>query len=927
MIDQRHATFESDEQVPADEQLDAAAAAYAKQVVDLLDEQLREIIAERKPEILGAFTGRDSILQADNSVLINVLQAWGIWFQLLNVAEENTAMRRRRQTEKVRGPDKVPGTFAHVLATARSLGVEPDEIQELLNQAHIRPTLTAHPTEAKRVTVLEIHRRIYLLLYELEGTRWTPRERQHLVDMVRNEIDLLWLTGELRLEKPSVAQEVAWGLHFFEQSLYERIPELMEKLEWALKLNYQDAEFSIPPFFQFGSWIGGDRDGNPFVTNDATRDTLLRNRRMVMRHYLHSFQRMVQRLSVSKNFTAISDEFQQALDAMLDESGQRDQLQQRNPGEVFRQYTCCMLMKLQATYDFQEGVVKQAGSFVYRSADDLIEDMRILERGLLAANCGYHARAVVTPLRQEVEAFRFRTVRLDLRENTTVTNAALAAIWREINNKPADAEVPAPDSEEWLKWITDELARPLEELPKFKTLDEQAESTLGLFRLVREIHDQLDREAFGHFILSMTQSVADILGIYLLCKYAGLFEDKEAIESCILHIVPLFETIDDLQCAPSIMKEILNTPLIRRSVKNQSGVQEVMIGYSDSNKDGGFLTANWELSKAQSRLTKVGEECGIPVSFFHGRGGSVSRGGAPTGHAIAAQPAGSVNGRMRITEQGEVVSSKYANQGTAQYQMELLAASVFEHTIKSEHEKELAPYPEYEEAFEALSSLAYAAYRNLAEQDGLVEYYQAASPVEELALMNIGSRPARRFGANSLKDLRAIPWVFAWTQNRHIVPGWYGVGTALSSFIDVRGDEGEELLRRMFGESRLFRLIIDEVEKTLPMVDMEVARAYAEQVPDIEIRERIFGMFETEYRKTCEMILRITGEEQLAARFRKFSRRLGRRYAILNRAGLAQIDLVREFRERKDKEEHRIDDLVPLLLSINCVSSGLGWTG
>lgn len=683
----------------------------------------------------------------------------------------------------------------------------------------------------------------------------------------------------------------------------------------------------IPPFFQFGSWIGGDRDGNPFVTNEATRDTLLRNRRMVMRHYLQSFQRMVQRLSVSKNFTSISNEFKQALDKLLDANGQSELLKKRNPGEVFRQYTSCLLLKLQATYDFQEGVGNPDKGFVYRNADELIEDMHILEQGLIDANCGYHARAVVMPLRQEVEAFRFRTVRLDLRENTTVTNATLAAIWRELNGKPADAKAPAPDSKAWLKWITNELSRPLEALPEFKTLNEQAESTLGMFRLVREIHDQLDREAFGHFILSMTQSVADILGIYLLCKYAGLFDDKEAVESCILHIVPLFETIDDLQCAPSIMKEILNTPLVRRSVKNQIGVQEVMIGYSDSNKDGGYLTANWELSKAQSRLTRVGEECGIPVSFFHGRGGSVSRGGAPTGHAIAAQPAGSVNGCMRITEQGEVVSSKYANQGTAQYQMELLAASVFEHTIKSEHEKELAPIPEYEEALEALSSLAYAAYRNLAEQEGLVDYYQAASPVEELALMNIGSRPARRFGAKSLKDLRAIPWVFAWTQNRHIVPGWYGVGTALNSFISVRGEEGEQLLKKMFEQSRLFRLIIDEVEKTLPMVDLDVARAYAEQVQDTEIRERIFSMFEEEYKKTCEMVLRVTGEDTLAVRFKKFSRRLGRRHAILNRAGLAQVDLVRQFRERKDEKEYQIDDLVPLLLSINCVSSGLGWTG
>lgn len=926
MSDTNLANFGGDEPVPADDQIDAAAAAYAKQIVDLLDGQLREVIGTRCPSILDYFLGQKALPDDDRETLVNSLQAWGIWFQLLNVAEENTAMRRRRQTEKVRGPDKVPGTFPGVLADARKLGASPEDIQALLDSSHIRPTITAHPTEAKRVTVLEIHRRIYLLLFELEGTRWTPRERQRMLDLIRNEIDLLWLTGELRLEKPTVSQEVAWGLHFFEQSLFERIPELMEKLEWALEQHYPGHQFNLKPFFQFGSWIGGDRDGNPFVTNEVTRETLLRNRYMVLHHYRQQFLRMVHRLSVSENFTEITDEFRTALTAKLEDSGQGEKLVSRNPGEVFRQYMTCVLMRMQATIDRHEGNDTIPETAIYTDADHLIEDLDVLERGLIDANCGNLAQSIVRPARQEVEAFRFRTVRLDLRENTTVTNATLAAIWRELNNKPADTEAPTTDSEEWLEWITGELTRPLDELPEFTTLDEQSQSTLGLFRLIRDMREQLDREAFGHFILSMTQNVSDILGIYLLAKYAGLFADSEGVESCVLPIVPLFETIDDLQRAPDMMKELLAHPIVRRSVKNLGGVQEVMIGYSDSNKDGGFFTSNWELSKAQARLTEVGEQAGLAISFFHGRGGSVSRGGAPTGHAIAAQPLGSVQGRMRITEQGEVVSSKYANQGTAEYQMELLAASVFEHTIKSAHESDTQK-AEFDEVLDALSGMAYTAYRDLAEQEGLVDYYQAASPVEELALMNIGSRPARRFGAKSLSDLRAIPWVFAWTQNRHIVPGWYGVGTALESFIDVRGEEGKQLLKHMFEESRLFGLIIDEVEKTLTLVDMEVCRAYAALVPDEEIRQRIFGMIEAEYHKTCEMVLAITGETELATRFRKFSRRLGRRNPILNRVGLAQAHLVEHFRNRSEAQKHDLEDLIPLLLSINCVSSGLGWTG
>ena len=438
--------------------------------------------------------------------------------------------------------------------------------------------------------------------------------------------------------------------------------------------------------------------------------------------------------------------------------------------------------------------------------------------------------------------------------------------------------------------------------------------------------DRLDREALGHFILSMTQSVNDILGVYLLARYGGLFAGEDGADYCRLPVAPLFETIDDLQHAPAIMRELLAIPVIKRSIARQGGAQEVMIGYSDSNKDGGYFTANWALGKAQVRLTRVGREAGVPISFFHGRGGSVSRGGAPIGRAIAAQPPGSIQGQMRLTEQGEVVSSKYANEGTAQYEMELLSASVFEHTLQTLSATERQPRPDHEQAMERLSALACAKYRELAESEGLVAYYMAASPVEELARLNIGSRPARRFGGQSLKDLRAIPWVFAWTQNRHIVTGWYGVGAALSQYIEENGATGRDRLTAMFEDSLLFRLIIDEAEKTLSLVDLEVAEAYAGLVADADARARIFGMIMAEYRQSRDMILQITQEQTLSARFKRFSRKLSRRRPALRQAGLEQVRLLREFRNRRGDKAAQ-DDLIPLLLSINCISAGLGWTG
>ena len=438
--------------------------------------------------------------------------------------------------------------------------------------------------------------------------------------------------------------------------------------------------------------------------------------------------------------------------------------------------------------------------------------------------------------------------------------------------------------------------------------------------------DKLDNEAFGNFILSMTKTVNDILGVYFLAKITGIFSGENEKEFSRLSIVPLFETIEDLRSAPKIVQELLAVPIISKTIKQKTGIQEVMIGYSDSNKDGGYFTANWELNRAQASLTRVGNEAGIPVSFFHGRGGSVSRGGAPTGIAVAAQPAGSVHGQMRITEQGEVVSSKYANEGTAQYQMELLSASVFQHTLRSLDEEQLKPNLDFDKAMESLSRLAFKKYRELAESNGLVDYYSAASPVEELAKMNIGSRPARRTGTKSLDDLRAIPWVFAWTQNRHLVPGWYGVGSAIKEFTDEHGNKGRKLIKKMFAESRLFRLVVDETEKTLSLIDFDICKAYSELVEDESIRKNIFNMISSEYSLTKEVILEITGEDKLSQRFKKFSRKLNRRLPVLHQAGLEQIKLIKEFRQR-NKGDEITDDLIPLLLSINCISSGLGWTG
>ena len=560
----------------------------------------------------------------------------------------------------------------------------------------------------------------------------------------------------------------------------------------------------------------------------------------------------------------------------------------------------------------------------YANADELIQDLRVVEDALSEARSPSIAVNMVKPVRRAVEIFRFSTVRLDLRENTTRTTEALQSLWWTTAGH-GDATPPELGSREWRAWLLRELSRPLTALRLVPELSPETADLIAMFRQAGEVRRDVDRDAFGSFVLSMTRSVDDILGAYLLAKEGGLFLDAAGTEICALPIVPLFETIADLRAAPTIMREALAVPLIRRSTNWQGGVQEVMIGYSDSNKDGGFVASNWELAKAQSQLTRVGTEAGIAIAFFHGRGGSVSRGGAPTGRAIAAQPAGSIRGRFRVTEQGEVVSFKYANRGTALYQMELLAASVFEHALKSEREEALQPSREFDDAMEALAGASRAAYSGLIGHPDLVSYFQAASPLEEISLLNIGSRPARRFGARSLKDLRAIPWVFAWSQNRHVITGWYGVGSALQSFLEVRGDQGLRLLRRMFDESRLFRLIIDEVEKTLLLVDLDIAREYASLVADSGVRANILGLIETELALTREMVLKVSGGARIAERFPDFRAALEGRLPTINEVNREQVELLRRFRGADDRERDAYKSAV--LLSINTVAAGLGATG
>jgi phosphoenolpyruvate carboxylase len=889
---------------------------------ELLRSALIEVVARREPEVSRVLRGEAPRGPVDIRLLTRSIQAQAIWFQLLAIAEENRDMRRRREVERHRGHEEVAGTFAHVLRLAADSGLGAAEVRAALTQLRVRPVLTAHPTEAKRVTVLERHRRIYLRLYDLESPRWTERERAELQRAVRDEIELLWLTGELKLDKPTVEQEVDWGLHFFDENLFDVVPQLYGRIEAAFARQFPGEPLELPTVFGFGSWIGGDRDGNPFVTSEVTRRTLMRLRLASLRRYHTRLGQLVRDLAISERALPLSTTFAEALEAALAASGQGEALRARNPGEPCRQFIGCLLLRLQATIACSErGEAPDALS--YPNADTLIDELTLMKRALAEAGAAPLAEAFIAPLCRELRCFRFATVRLDVRENTRRLNATLAEVWR--LSRPG-SEPPGFDQPAWKDWLLTELAVPCSADSLWQAseglLSPESRETLATFRCMAEARRDGDREAIGALVLSMTHCAADVLGAYLLAKHAGLFHDAAGLERCVLPIVPLLETIPDLRRAPALMRELLAVPLVQRSLRQQGQVQEVMIGYSDSNKDGGYFTANWELAKVQAALTRLGEQLGVTIAFFHGRGGSVSRGGAPTGRAIAALPAGSIRGGFRVTDQGEVVSSKYANRGTAHYQVELLGASVLQHVLMSEREEALVPRHEFDEAMEALSGVSWAAYRQLMERPDMLAYLQGSSPLEELSMLNMGSRPARRGNATTLADLRAIPWVFAWTQNRHLLPGWYGLGSGLEAFVKVRKARGLALLQRMFEECRLFRTVIDEVEKTLLAVDLSIARGFADLIPDRAVSDPIFAMVEAEYHRTCAMVLELTDAGELAQRFPQHRRRLGRRLQTMNQVSREQVQLLQRLRAGGDA-----DVRTALLLSIHCAAAGLGATG
>jgi phosphoenolpyruvate carboxylase len=782
---------------------------------------------------------RSLLAEMDLPTAERVLRAFAVYFQLTNVAEEIHRVRVNRLRE---GAATIERPRSESIAAAvKELvdgGWSREEVRRFIAELDVQLTITAHPTEVKRYTVRLKLERIAEAMRTLGERQLAPQARQALLDEVGADIATLWQTRELVHERPTVIDEVKSARYYFGRSLLDVVPRLMGDLEDALRTYYGDATVELfPPVLRFRSWIGGDRDGNPHVTPAVMAEAYRLHADAALERHLADVDELVQRLSQWEGRVTLTRAFRDDLERAEGEGGEAA----RFAREPFRRRLAHVHASL-AAERAAEVVRHEAGRGVAPGAygggaDGYGDDLALLERTLHRAQGQRAARAFVRPVRYRAQAFRFHLAPLDVREHSRVHERAVADLFERAG---VHDDYLALDEAARVAVLARELddRRPL--LRPDAAMGEEARRALDVLRVVRRVRQRYDESAFGNYVVSMTEGVSDVLEVLVLAKQGGVDG---------LDVTPLFETEADLCAAPRIVAALFDVPAYRRHVSGR-GVQEVMIGYSDSNKDVGFLAANWALYEAQEGLAAVCRGAGIALRLFHGRGTSIGRGGGPTGSAILAQPPGSLGGRMRLTEQGEALADRYADSDLAHRHLEQVV-----HAFLLASARDTGPLPEvsahYREAMTGAAQAARASYRGLLEADGFLDFFHAVTPIEEISRLNIGSRPARRAGDRSLANLRAIPWVFSWTQCRANLPGWYGLGSGLATI-------EPDLLQEMVREWPFVSTLLDFAQMSLAKADMGIFEAYLDLVP-AALRERFWPVIEGEYRRTVAAVTAATG--------------------------------------------------------------------
>jgi len=845
------------------------------------------------------------------SQTVRIVRAFSYFSHLANIAEDQNNIRQMRARSTAGGAPR-SGTLAQTLSHARAAGFSAADLRKFFMTALVSPVLTAHPTEVRRKSTIDREMEIAALLDRRERIQLTPEELAADDEKLRREVLTLWQTNLLRRTKLTVLDEVANGLSFYDYTFLHEVPRLHCVLEDRLNEGEGAAQGELASFLRMGSWIGGDRDGNPFVTAEVMRGTLKMQSSRALRYYLEELHALGSELSLAAHLADVSKDLRALAESSPDSSPHRS-------GEPYRLAVSGIYARLSATaarLDVETTRPPVGEAAPYAGAAEFKADIDVLYRSLISNNSRVIARGRLRHLRRAVDCFGFHLASLDIRQNSAVHERTVAEL--------IDAAMPgmsylALSEDARIALLTGELrnTRPL--TSSFVKYSDETLGELALFHAAAEAHAKFGADAIPQCIISMCKGMSDMLEVALLLKEVGLVDPSGRSA---INIVPLFETIEDLQASSAIMDRMLSLHEYRKLVDSRGSVQEVMLGYSDSNKDGGFVTSGWELYKAEIGLIEIFERHHVRLRLFHGRGGSVGRGGGPSYDAIIAQPGGAVNGQIRITEQGEIISSKYSNAEVGCNNLEILAAATLEASLLQPRHS--APSGEYLKAMEQLSELAFKAYRGLVyETEGFADYFWASTVITEIATLNIGSRPASRKKTREIEDLRAIPWVFSWAQCRLMLPGWYGFASAVEAWVAEHPDKGMPFLRELYREWPFFRTLLSNMDMVLAKSSIAIASRYAELVPDAALREKIFGRIRSEWHSAIGLLLDIMGQERLLQGNPLLERSIRNRFPYLDPLNHVQVELLKEYRAQNSDEQV----LRGIQITINGISAGLRNSG
>ncbi|MGB3364357.1 MAG: phosphoenolpyruvate carboxylase [Thermodesulfobacteriota bacterium] len=847
--------------------------------------------------------------------IYKVARAFTTYFKLVNIAEQNHRIRRRREYKYISDiKDSVEGSVESLFDTLGERNISYTDFRALVDKMSIELVLTAHPTEVNRHIVLEKFRRISYLLEEFQNPILSVEEKKAIHLEIKAEVISLWQTEEVPSFKITPIDEARSAQYYFRETIFEALTTVYLEFEDKIKEHYGLTEIKLPAFFRFGSWVGGDRDGNPFVTHSITLEVLRMQMELVLEKYLEQVERLINQLSASKKQVHVSSELIDSIDR--DKKLLKHDSGIRNSDESYRIKLSYIKSKIIGT---QKRIKGEIYNISYANKDQLIDDLEIIDRSLRENRGEMLADSTLKKLIRQVSVFGFHMAKLDIRQNSEVHVRAIQEITKRLNL----ANYNELSEKDRFSWLASEINNPRPLIPGWLELSAETTEVLKTFAAVKQGLDEINDECIDTYIISMTSSASNVLEVLLLAKEANLYINEGGNITSRLNIVPLFETIDDFRNAPEIMKALYENSVYRNHLTARGNISEIMIGYSDSGKDGGHLCSSWEIHKAQRSLKKLADKYGLRNKFFHGRGGTVSRGGGPTNQAILARPSGTVDGMIKITEQGEVVYSNYSLPEIAEDNLELVLSSVILTSLSKE-----SINPKWEEAMEELSSHARDSWRTLVYEDGdFYPYFQQATPISVLQQMQIGSRPAKRKQTNRIEDLRAIPWVFSWTQNRHLITGFYSVGSALNKFVNKNPEKNLKLLQEMYENWRFFKSHIDNIQMTLSRADMWIALEYSLLVNPRELGKRVFQKVRDEFKLTQELVLKITNQELILDNNPFLKKSIELRNPYIDSLSYIQVALLRRLSKGdiSKEEKEALTDIIKL--TINGISAGLKNTG